>query len=104
MSLAVSARTRELGIRIALGADQSRVKRLVISEGVKLAASGAMIGLVAALLATRVLRTMLYDLAPTDPATYATVVVILGATAIAAAWLPARRAARLDPVEALRAD
>ena len=68
MSLAVSARSRELGIRIALGADQRRVKRLVIGEGLALAASGATIGLVAALMATRVLRTMLYDLAPSDPA------------------------------------
>ena len=104
MSLAVSARSRELGIRIALGADQRRVKRLVIGEGLALAASGATIGLVAALMATRVLRTMLYDLAPSDPATYAAVIVLLGGTAVAAAWIPARRAARVDPVEALRAD
>jgi putative ABC transport system permease protein len=104
MSLAVSARSRELGIRIALGADQGRVKRLVIGEGLALAASGAILGLVAALMATRVMRTMLYDLAPSDPVTYAVVVVLLGGTAVAAAWIPARRAARVDPVEALRAD
>jgi predicted permease len=104
MSLAVSTRSRELGIRIALGADQGRVKRLVIREGVALAASGAAIGLVVAFMATRVLRTMLYDLAPSDPATYAVVVMLLGGTAVAAAWIPARRAARVDPVEALRAD
>jgi predicted permease len=104
MSLAVAARSRELGIRIALGADQGRVKRLVIGEGVALAASGAAIGLIVALVATRVLRTMLYDLAPSDPMTYGAVVALLGATAVAAAWLPARRAARVDPVEALRAD
>jgi predicted permease len=104
MALAVSARSRELGIRIALGADQRRVRRLVIGEGVALAASGAVIGLIAAFMATRVLRTMLYDLAPSDPATYAAVIVQLGGTAVAAAWLPARRAARVDPVEALRAD
>ena len=104
MSLAVSSRSRELGIRIALGADQGRVKRLVIREGVALAASGAAVGLVAAFMATRVLRTMLYDLAPSDPATYTAVVVLLAGTAVAAAWIPARRASRVDPVEALRAD
>lgn len=104
MSLAVSARSRELGIRIALGADQARVKRLVIGEGAGLAAFGVAIGLVAALLATRAMRAMLYDLAPSDPLTYGAVIAVLGLTAVAAAWLPARRAARVDPVEALRAD
>jgi ABC-type antimicrobial peptide transport system permease subunit len=76
----------------------------VIREGVALAASGAVVGLVAAFMATRVLRTMLYDLAPSDPVTYAAVVVLLAGTAVAAAWIPARRASRVDPVEALRAD
>jgi predicted permease len=104
MSLAVSARNRELGIRIALGADQARVKRLVIGEGAVLAAFGAAIGLVAALLATRAMRAMLYDLAPSDPMTYVAVMVLLALTAVGAAWLPARRASRVDPVEALRAD
>jgi putative ABC transport system permease protein len=104
MSLAVSARTRELGIRIALGADQQRVQRLVIGEGLSLASAGAVFGIVAALFATRVLRTMLYDLAPSDPATYVGVAAVLAATAILASWLPARRASRVDPVEALRAD
>jgi ABC-type antimicrobial peptide transport system permease subunit len=80
------------------------VKRLVIGEGVALAASGAAIGMAAALVATRLLRTMLYDLAPSDPATYSAVLVLLGGTAVVAAWLPARRAARVDPVDALRAD
>jgi len=104
MSLAVNARSRELGIRIALGADRGRVKRLVIGEGVALTATGAVIGLVAAVAATRVLRTMLYDLTPSDPATYALVIIVLAGTAVAATWLPARRAARVDPVTALRAD
>lgn len=104
MSLAVSARTRELGIRIALGADRARVHGLVIREGLSLVAAGAVIGIVAALFATRVLRTMLYDLAPSDPATYAGVGVALALTAIAASWLPARRASRVDPIAALRSD
>lgn len=104
MSLAVTARTRELGIRIALGADKARVQRLVIGEGISLVAVGALVGIVVALFATRVLRTMLFDLAPSDPMTYAGVAVLLALTAIMASWLPARRASRVDPIEALRAE
>jgi ABC-type antimicrobial peptide transport system permease subunit len=104
MSLAVSARTRELGIRIALGADRARVQRLVLGEGLSLAATGAVIGIAAALFATRVLRTMLYGLAPSDPVTYVGVAIVLAAAAAAASWLPARRASRIDPIEALRAE
>ena len=104
MSFAVTARTREIGIRIALGAEGSRVQRLVIGEGLGLVCAGATIGVVGALAATRVLRTFLFDLAPTDPLTYASVVVLLGLTAFVASWLPARRAARVDPLEALRAE
>jgi predicted permease len=104
MSFAVAARTREIGIRIALGAEQSRVQRLVIGEGVALVAAGAAIGLVGALIATRVLQTLLFDMTPSDPGTYVTVIAVLGTAAIAASWIPARRAARVDPVEALRAD
>jgi predicted permease len=104
ISLAVSARTREMGVRIALGADQRRVQRLVVGEGIVLVAAGAGLGLVGALTTTRVLRTLLFDLAPTDPATYVAIVVVLGVCAIAASWIPARRASRVDPVVALRAD
>jgi putative ABC transport system permease protein len=104
MALAVSARTREIGVRIALGADRQRVQRLVVGEGIALVAAGAALGLVGALLTTRVLRSLLFDLAPTDPPTYVAIVVVLGACALAASWLPARRASRVDPVIALRAD
>jgi predicted permease len=104
MSLVVAARTREIGIRIALGADQQRVQRLVIGEGVSLVAGGAAIGLIGALLCTRVLQSLLFDLTPSDPVTYVSIIVLLGATAFAASWIPARRASRVDPVEALRAD
>jgi ABC-type antimicrobial peptide transport system permease subunit len=100
----VTQRSREIGIRIALGADQQRVQRLVIGEGVSLVAGGAAIGLIGALLCTRVLRSLLFDLTPSDPVTYVSIVALLGATAFAASWIPARRASRVDPVEALRAD
>jgi ABC-type antimicrobial peptide transport system permease subunit len=104
MSFAVTARTREMGIRIALGAERGRVEHLVIGEGIGLVCVGAIIGLAGALAATRVLRTFLFDLTPSDPVTYAVVVVVLGAAAILASWIPARRASRVDPVVALRAE
>ena len=104
MSFAVTARTREMGVRIALGAERGRVQRLVIGEGVALVAVGTVIGLAGAVAATRVLRSFLFDLAPTDPATFVGVVVVLGVAAVVASWLPARRASRVDPVVALRAE
>jgi putative ABC transport system permease protein len=103
-SLAVAARSKEIGIRVALGADQGRVQRLVVGEGLALVTVGATIGLAAALVATRVLQSMLFDLTPSDPATYASIVGLLGFAAIVASWLPARRASRVDPVVALRAE
>jgi predicted permease len=102
MSFAVAARTREIGIRIALGAERARVQRLVIGEGIGLVFLGAIIGLAGALAATRLLRAFLFDLTPGDPVTYVGVVVVLGAAAILASWIPARRASRVDPVVALR--
>ncbi len=104
MSLAVTARTREIGIRIALGADRSRVQRLVVGEGIALVSIGAMIGLGGALFATRALQSLLFDLTPSDPMTYLGIIALLGAAAVTASWIPARRASRMDPVVALRAD
>jgi len=102
MALAVAARTREIGIRIALGADRGRVQRLVVGEGVALASLGTIVGVGGALGATRVMRSLLFDLTPSDPITYVTIVAVLGAAAIVASWIPARRASRVDPVVALR--
>jgi predicted permease len=104
MALAVSARTREIGVRIALGADRGRVQRLVVGEGIALVTVGAVLGIAGALVATRVLQSLLFDLTPADLPTYVSIVIILGMSALAASWLPARRAARVDPVTALRAD
>ncbi|HEY2856301.1 MAG TPA: ABC transporter permease [Gemmatimonadaceae bacterium] len=104
MSFAVTARTREIGIRVALGAEGGGIQRLVIGEGVKLGGIGAVIGLAGAVAVTRVLRTFLFDLTPDDPVTYLVVIVLLGAAALLASWIPARRASRVDPVVALRAE
>jgi predicted permease len=104
MSLAVAARTREIGIRIALGADQRRVRRSIVGEGVVLVAIGATVGVVGALLSTRVLRNLLFDLEPSDPVTYAAILGLLGTAAVLASWVPARRASRVDPIVALRCE
>ena len=82
MSLAVTARTREIGIRIALGADQRRVQRLVVGEGLALVVAGAVIGFAGALACTRVLQSMLFDLTPSDPVTYVGIIGVLGAAAV----------------------
>ena len=102
ISFGVAQRTREIGIRVALGAGRGDVVRLIVGQGLRIAAAGAAFGLVAALAATRVMRSLLYDVAPSDPVTFAAIVALLGAAALLASWIPARRAARVDPVETLR--
>jgi ABC-type antimicrobial peptide transport system permease subunit len=97
-------RRRELGVRVALGARAADVRRLVLGRGLAPAALGLAAGLAGALAAGRVLAAQLYGVRPTDPATFAAVAALLAAVAVAAAWAPARRAARTDPAEVLRAD
>jgi len=104
MALAVTARTREIGIRMALGADGRRIERAVIGEGMGLVGAGALIGLGAAVMSTRVLRSLLFDLSPTDPVTYVAIVALIAVTAAAASWVPARRAANVDPLSSLRSE
>ena len=102
LSYEVSRRTREIGIRTALGAQQSDVLRLVVGQGIMLAIAGATLGIGVALGMTRYLKSMLYDVHANDPATIAEVAILLTLVALGACYLPARRAARVDPMEALR--
>jgi putative ABC transport system permease protein len=102
LATGVRQRTAEIGVRIALGAPTSSIFRLVLGEGLRLSAVGAVIGVVAALMLTRVMRSMLVGVGATDPATFAAIAVLFFVIAALACWLPARRAAGLDPKIALR--
>jgi predicted permease len=102
VSFAVAQRTREFGIRIALGATRGSVTRLVVGQGIGIAVVGGVAGLIAALTATRVLRSLLYNVAPSDPVTFIGIGVLLVVAVAAASWLPARRATGIQPTEALR--
>ncbi len=102
IACAVSQRTRELGIRMALGATRQDVLSLMLGQGTKLAAIGILFGVIGALGLTRVLVNLLYEIKPTDPLTFAGVSLLLFLVSLFASWLPARRAAKVDPMEALR--
>jgi putative ABC transport system permease protein len=104
ISYGVGQRQREIGIRMALGARPGDVQRNVLGESAKLAAAGSVVGIAGALLLTRYLQTLLYEVSATDPVVIALAACALGAVAIAAAWLPARRATRVDPAVALRGE
>ena len=102
LSVTVAQRTREIGLRIALGAQPVNVLSFVVGQGLKLAVIGSAIGLVGALTTTRLVLRLLYGISPIDPVTFAGVSVLLAVVAVLASWLPARRAAKVDPMEALR--
>jgi putative ABC transport system permease protein len=102
ISCDVSERTHEIGIRVALGAQSSDVLKLVLGQGARLAGYGIAAGLAGAFGLTRLMATMLYGVTPTDAYTFAAISVLLGAVALAASYLPSRRALALDPVTALR--
>jgi putative ABC transport system permease protein len=104
MAFMVGQRTREIGIRIALGANPRSVVRLVLGQALTLAAAGVVAGAAAAVVVTRLLTGLLFEVRATDPLTYVTIAMLLGTTAAVAAWRPARRAASVDPMRALRAD
>ena len=100
----VSQRRREVGIRMALGAQSDTVQRIFVSRGLSLAAIGLAIGLTGAAALMRVLSSLLFGVNPFDPLTYVAVTTVLGGVALVATWLPARQATRIDPMLALRAE
>jgi putative ABC transport system permease protein len=104
MAWSVARRTREIGIRVALGAAPRRIAWLVIADGAKLCAIGSAIGIVGAIGARRVLASLVFGVSTADPWVYGAVIVLMAGVAIAACYLPARRAGRVDPTEALKAD
>ena len=102
LAFTVSQRTQELGVRMALGARREQVLGMILREGAVMAAGALLVGVVAAIFMSRFLAGLLFQVDPVDPATYVGVALTLGAVALLAAWVPARRATRVDPMEALR--
>lgn len=103
-AVAVAARSREVGIRMSLGADPGSVIRTPTGEGLRLIAAGIGAGLPLAVFGARLAAGLLYGAEPTDPLVFAAGALALGAVALVAAWLPARRASRIEPIRALRAE
>jgi putative ABC transport system permease protein len=104
MAYSVIERTREIGIRMALGADSRAVLRMVLFNGAKVAIVGIVAGLGAAFALTRVMASLLYKVSATDPLTYASIAALITGIALLASYIPARKAARVDPLVALRYD
>jgi len=104
VSFSVSRRRREIGVRVAMGASPANVRRLVLKESAALAALGLMVGIPAALGLTHLFSALLFGVAADDPLTFAAVAMLLACVTLAAAYLPARRAAKTDPMEALRSE
>jgi putative ABC transport system permease protein len=102
ISFGVAQRTREIGIRVALGAQRGELLRMIVRQGLLLSLVGGAIGLGVALAATRVLRSLLFEVLPSDPLTFVAILAVLALAVLAASWLPARRAATIHPSEALR--
>jgi len=102
LAYSVTQRTREIGLRIALGAQPGSVQRLVVSEGMKVGLIGIAIGLIGAFVAARALASIVYGVPVRDPATFVSVAIVLSIVAFAACFIPARRAAKVDPMVALR--
>ena len=104
LAYSVGQRTGEIGLRMALGARQRDVLRLVVREGARLAAVGLALGVAGAWVLTRILASTLYEVSPTDPLTFAAAGVLLASVALLACWIPARRATRIEPMAALRCE
>src|SRR5262249_3636612 len=104
MAYSVSERTREIGIRVALGAQRRDVLKLVVAQGMKLTSIGAVIGLGSSLALTRLMQSLLFEVSPTDPWTFAGLAALLSIVAMLACYIPARRATKVDPMIALRCE
>jgi len=104
MAYSVQQRTQEIGIRMALGADRATIRKLVVWHGMKLALVGVALGMGAAFGLTRLIASFLFEVKPWDPTVFITVPIILSAVALLAVWMPATRAAKLDPMQALRVE
>jgi ABC-type antimicrobial peptide transport system permease subunit len=102
LAFSVNARTTEIGIRMSLGADRGRVERMILKEGGVLLVGGLTLGVIGAVLAARVIRGLLFGVTPYDPLTLGVVAVTMAAIGIVACWIPALRAARIDPAITMR--
>jgi len=102
LSLSVASRRQEMAIRLAVGAQRRNVFALILSEGLRLVGAGVVIGAAVAIASTGVLRALLFGVEPTDPLTFATMVLLFVAVAVLACYIPARRASKVDPIAALR--
>ena len=104
MAYSVQQRTQEIGIRMAMGADRGRITKMVVWQGMRLTLAGVVIGLGAAFALTHLIASLLYGVKNWDPTVFVTVPVLLSAVALFAVWLPALRAAKLNPMDALRTE
>jgi ABC-type antimicrobial peptide transport system permease subunit len=104
LSFTVAQRTREIAVRMALGAERRRVVAMIVGQVLRVSVVAAVVGLVAARALSRGMTSLLFDVSPADPETYAVVTIILVGVALCAAFVPARRAAAIDPMTALRTD
>jgi ABC-type antimicrobial peptide transport system permease subunit len=103
IAFSVGQREQEIGLRVALGASPVEIRAMIFRQAARLVAVGCVLGILGAWLITQTIKSILYGVTPLDPITYATVFAAIGSCAVVATWLPARRAARLDPVRSLRA-
>jgi putative ABC transport system permease protein len=104
MAYTVQQRTQEMGIRMALGADRGRIRNLVVWHGMRLAIAGVVLGVGAAFGLTRLIASFLFGVKPYDPMVFVAIPLLLSTVALVAVWLPATRASKLDPMEALRVE